>query len=358
MHYPEQRPIAKLTIIQRQVTLPEQASGLVTVLPDQRVDVRDVVARGLIPGEHVVIDAVEFFRLRSAADLTPLLQVRVDDEVNELTVLAGSEAGRGKKLYSPVTGRVSGIIDGKILIEQLNDVIDLEAGVRGRVSDVISGRGAIIEATGSHAQGFWGNGRRAIAVLRGEGTTALEVVETDQLSSPYNGAIVVVRRGLTRALIEAANGLRVAGLIAPSMPVDLVGTALTQQFPILITEGFGEARVNRNLNVLLQELEGSQVVVDAYEPRVWDSRRPEIVMTVAPKAGETPARHSAMLTLRPGLAVRVIGEPYTGAAATVLNLPSDPVLLDNGMRFHCAQVELSSGERVFVPLANIEVSGR
>lgn len=358
MHYPEQRPISKLTVIQRHVTLPEQASGLVTVLPDQRVDVRDIVARGRIPGEYVPVDAKAFFGLRRAEDLAPLLQVRVDDEVDEITVLAGKESGRGKRLYAPVRGRVSQIVDGLILIERLNDDIDLESGVRGRISDVISGRGAVVEAVGAHAQGFWGNGRRTIGVLRGEGTTALEVVDVDQVQSPYYNAIVVVRRQLTESLMVAAGNLKVAGLIAPSMPVDLLDAALVQPYAILITEGFGEARVNRNLNTWFQDLEGSQVVLDAFEPHPWSARRPEIVMNVSPRAGEVPARPNTLLTLRPGLAVRIIGEPYTGVAATVLNLPTDPVLLDNGMRFVCAQVELSSGERIFVPLANIEVSGR
>jgi hypothetical protein len=358
MHYPEQRPIAKLTVIRRQVTLPEHASGLVTVLPDQRVDVRDIVARGLVPGDHVVVDAQAYFRLRSPDDVAPLLQVRVDDEVNELTVLAGNETGRGRRLFSPVSGRVSGIIGGLILIEQVNEIIDLEAGVRGRVSDVISGRGAVVEATGAQAHGFWGNGRRTIAVLRGEGATALEVLDAESVTSPYNGVIVVIRRIATEGVLQAARNLKVAGLVAPSMPVGLIGLALALPYPVLITEGFGDARVNRNLNTMLQELEGSQVVLDAFQPGPWDARRPEIVMNVAPKAGDVPARANLMLTLRPGMAVRIVGEPYTGVAATVLNLPTDPVLLDNGMRFQCAQVELSSGERIFVPLANIEVSGR
>lgn len=358
MHYPEQRFISRLTVIQRFASLPENASGLVTVLPDQRVDVRDIVARGLIPGEYLAINAKEFFGLRKAEDLTPLLQVRVDDEVSELTILAGNEKGRGKKLYAPTFGRVAQVVDGYILIEKLNDVIDLEAGVRGRVSDVVSGRGAVIEATGAQAQGIWGNGRRAIAVLRGEGAAALESVDGEALGSPYNNAIVVVRRGLTSRLLLAAQNLKVAGLVAPFMPVDLIDDALFMPYAILVTEAFGEARVNRNLNVWLQELEGSQVMLDAYEPRIWDARRPELLMNVAPRAGETPTRPNLMLTLRPGMAVRVVGEPYTGVAGTVLNLPSEPILLDNGMRFTCAQVELSSGERAFIPLANIEVSGR
>ncbi|MBK9122059.1 MAG: hypothetical protein IPM16_02915 [Chloroflexi bacterium] len=358
MHYPEQRPIVKLAVIQRRVTLPEQASGLVTVLPDQRVDVRDVVVRGLVPGEHLVLDAKAYFRLRKAEDLAPLLRVRADDEVDEITVLAGKESGRGRKLYSPVRGRVAAIVNGLILIEQLNDVLDLEAGVRGRVSDVQSGRGAVIEASGAYVQGFWGNGQRAIAVLRGEASTALEDLDADQFSSPFHNVIVVVRRGITQRMINAARNLGVSGLVGPSMPVSLLGHALGQPFPIMLTEAFGETRVNRTLNQWLIEHEGSQVVLDAFEPTPWDTRRPEIVMTIAPKPGETPVRPNLMLTLRPGMTVRVIGAPYTGMSGVVLNLPSDPVLLDNGMRFVCAQVELSSGERIFAPLANIEVSGR
>jgi hypothetical protein len=82
-----------------------------------------------------------------------------------------------------------------------------------------------------------------------------------------------------------------------------------------------------------------------------------VVNTVA-KPGEVPARANLLLNLRPGMAVRLIGEPHTGKLATVLNLPNEPVLLDNGLRVACAQVDLGANERALVPVTNLEVIGR
>jgi len=56
--------------------------------------------------------------------------------------------------------------------------------------------------------------------------------------------------------------------------------------------------------------------------------------------------------------VRMIREPYMGQTGIILDLPKAPVLLDNGLRVPCAQVELVAGDKLFVPLANLEVLGR
>jgi hypothetical protein len=83
-----------------------------------------------------------------------------------------------------------------------------------------------------------------------------------------------------------------------------------------------------------------------------------VIINLAPKEDEIPARPNIMLTLREGMNVRVTRAPYAGLTGLVVDLPESPVLLDNGLRIRCAQVELVIGETVFVPLTNIEVLGR
>jgi hypothetical protein len=355
VYYPEQRPASKLSVIQREVALPENASGVVAVKVEQRVDVRDVLARGLVPGHFVVVDARAFFKLKKAADLEPLMQVSVDDEVTARKVLAAS---RGKKLLSPIEGRVALVTDGLIIIEQLNTVIDLEAGLRGKVISVKAGRSALVEATGTHIQGVWGNGGRAIAVVVNEGQNPIEKTAVDLMGSRYSNTVLVLRRPLTEDILEAAAAQSVAALIAPGMPVDLMAWALLQPFAVMIVEGFGAARLDRMVSQILQELEGAQVTVDAVQPQLWEARRPEVVMNVQPKGSEVPSRPVVNLTLRAGMTVRLWGGDVSGILGTVVNLPNEPVLLDNGLRVPCALVELGGDKRqLFVPLANLEVIG-
>lgn len=355
--YPEQRPAVKLAVIQREVTLPEEASGVVAVLPEQRVDVRDVVARGLIPGKFIVIDAQEFFNLKTAEAVDDLLLVSVDEEVDELKPLAGQSSARGKRLFSPVAGRVASISDGFIVVEQLNAVIDLEAGLRGKVTEVKNGRGAVVEATGTRVQGVWGNHGRAIAVVVNEGQNTLESATLDVLGSRFSNSVVVLRRSITEEVLEAAANQGVSGLIAPSMSVDLLELANLQPYAIMLLEGFGDIRLNKAVSQVLQDLEGVQITLDAIQPQVWNARRPEAVMNVQPRTGDIPARPNPNLTIRSGMAVRVIGGDYSGQLGSVVNLPNELVLLDNGLRVPCALVELSGDQQIFAPLANLEVIG-
>lgn len=355
--YPEQRPAMRLSVIRREVALPEEASGVVAVTVGQRVDVRDVVARGLVPGRFVVVDAQSFFKLKRPEDLAPLLLVNVDDEVDEIKPIAGQDSARGRRLFSPVAGRVAAITEGNIIIEQLNAVIDLEAGLRGQVAEVYNGRGIVVEATGARIQGVWGNGGRAIAVIANEGQNALENTSIDALGSRYSNTVVVLRRPISEDILDAAATQGVSALIAPSMPYSLVELAVLQPYALILAEGFGAARMNRGMSQVFQELEGLQVTVDASQPLVWEARRPEVVMNVQPRQNETPARPSPNQTLRAGMAVRIFGGDHSGMLGTVVNLPNEPLLLDNGLRVPCALVELTGTQRAAVPLANLEVMG-
>ena len=50
-------------------------------------------------------------------------------------------------------------------------------------------------------------------------------------------------------------------------------------------------------------------------------------------------------------------DPYQGVLGTVVELPYNPLLLDNGLCVKCAVVELMAGEYVHIPLANLELGG-
>jgi hypothetical protein len=195
-------------------------------------------------------------------------------------------------------------------------------------------------------------------MLRLEPESGIEAVFEDEIDLKYMGTIIVTRRKLSRFTLEAILELGFAGLVAPSMDYTLRDLALSTSKPIMITEGFGATPMNRIMLAGLADLEGQHVLVDAYMPRAGDHRRPEVIVNAQPRQGETPSRPNIMLTLRPGLSVRITRDPYAGQSGQVVNLLKSPILVDNGLRLPCAQITLAAGETVTVPIANLEVIGR
>ncbi|MFW5771717.1 MAG: hypothetical protein ACOCZH_00235 [Phototrophicaceae bacterium] len=356
MYYPDQRYASTLTIFRREAMLPEEALGTVRVTEGKRVDIRDIVANGVIPARYVVMDALDYFGLRNADKLEDLLLVGVGDVVDVNQVIAGKSKTRGRRLQSPVKGIVSRIDEGRIIIQEMPEVTDVEAGVRGRVVHVEPGRGVIIEAVGAQTQGVWGNGRRVIATLRVEPEDGLENIRADALEQRYAGTVVLTRRPLTVQGLETMIDQSFSGVIAPSMDASLIGRALKARGAVLLTEGFGSIRMSGTIFRLLQDMEGQAVTVDAYTPSQWQTRTPEVIVNV--RSEKEPPPPNIMLTLRVGMSVRVTREPYLGLTGQVLELPSSPVLLPNGLRVPCARVELVSGEKADVPVADLEVMGR
>jgi len=354
-HYPEQRFLSKLAVIRRSVMLPDNIVGLIDVAVDKRVDMREVVAYGAKPSHHLIVDLVQTFGLRKAEQAETLLRVKVGDNVDEITVLASK--GR-REVHAPIEGRVVNISDGRIIIEVTPEVIKLEAGVRGRVVTVHKGRGVTIETVGGQIQGAWGNNRRSIGVVRFEPEDGGLARLTDQFEVTYMGAIVMLKTPITEETFALVEEMNLAGMIAPSMHYRLRERALTYPKPVMLTEGFGTLSMNHTLLTMLSDIEGQQITLDAFEPRAGDTRRPEIIVTVQPKPGDTPSRMNIMLTFKTGALVRITRAPYEAQSGHIVDLPKAPIVLDNGLRTACARVELAGGQQVIIPLSNLEVIAR
>lgn len=358
MYYPDQRYASALTLIHRECLLPEDAIGNVRVTENKRVDIRDVVAQGVVPTRYIILDALRFFGLKKLAALDELIQVGVGDLVQIDQVIAGKSLTKGKRLRSPLKGLVAQIENGRIILQEMPEVMDLEAGVRGRVIRVEHGRGVVIESVGAQTQGVWGNGRLTIATLVLEPEEGIENITADTLERRFTGSIIVTRRPLTPGVFKVMIEQSFAGIIAPSMDASLISDALAFEGSILLTEGFGNIRMSTTIYNMLADFDGNQTTLDAYTPSRWETRTPEAIISVRHGQDQNPARPNAMMALRPGMTVRITREPYLGLTGRIMDVPKKPVLLDNGLRILSAQIELVVGETVFVPLANLEILGR
>lgn len=355
-YHPDQRFVTPLTLVRRRVLLPEDALGTVSVRDGQRVDPRDVVVQGVLPSRHVILEGADYFGLKKRENLASLLLVDIGDAVDVRQPVAGKSATRGKRLFSPVRGLLVAVNDGRVIIQEMPELVKLEAGVRGRVVEIIPGRGVVIETPGALVQGVWGNDRRTLATLRIEPDDGLENITADALEMQYVGAVVVTRRPLKAIGLTVMQDQGFSGIIAPSMDADLREQVLKLDAPVLLTEGFGSAQMGSAVYNLLAEFDRRQVVLDAVTPTRANTRRPEVIIPVAVE--QRPAGANPMVMLRKGTEVRIVRAPHLGATGRIVDLPKTPYLLDNGLRTHAAQVELVTGETVPVPLANLEYYGK
>ena len=357
-YYPDQRIVSKLSTIHRECLLPEEAIGVVQKHEGERVEVRDVVARGQIPARHVIIEGAKELGLRNPRDLADLLLVNANVVVDAGTPIAGKNRNRGRRVYAPVKGIVVAVGQGRIIMQEMPELVNVEAGVAGRVIHVYPDRGVAVEAAGAIVQGVWGNGRGIISPLRMEPDKGedLSKLIRESLDIRYKGAVIVLYRTLTLDMLELLEEGNINGIIAPSMHSELLNRTLESPIAIMLTEGFGTANMNGTVHSLLKDYDGYQVVLDADMPGRWTARRPEVVINR--KIDEHPPGLNLNATLKRRSRVRITRKPHLGQIAHIEELPNNPILLANGLRVMGARVELISGEIVNIPLANLELAGR
>ncbi len=357
-YYPDQRHVLELTTIQREQSLPEDAIGSVEVRQGASVNLRDIVARGIMPSQYVIVEAAAALRLKQPADLDEYLTVSIGQGVSAKTVLAEIPKQRNRRVLAPVDGFVADVNDGRIILQIEPESVELEAGLDGQVIRVQPGQGVVIETYGSVVQGAWGNNRRVIGTLRTEPSAGLESLYGEDLDIQFRGTIVVTRRPLRQTGLDVMEDQNLGGIIAPSIDADLIEPVLAVKGAIMLTEGFGSLRMSGLVYNMLNNFDGRQATLEAIQPNRWQTRRPEIIVNPSGRGASRAVRPNLNLTLAVGTSVRMTRIPHAGDVGTVVNLPKTPILLENGLQVLCAEVESVTGEKFTVPLANLEVFGR
>ncbi len=350
IYFPNHRHLLTSTLIRRERTLPD-TGGRIDVNPMTRVGLNDVIAHTTAPSPYVVIDAVRFLKLRKASDLDALMEVHPGDKIEEGQTIAVRP--RGKRLISPITGSLIYVGEGRIILQETAETVEVEAGLNGMVIEVEQGRGITIEAYGAVLQGMWGNNRRTVGTVRIEPDEGVENIFRDAMDIELRGAILVTKRQIKKVTLQVMEDQGFIGLIAPSMDVSLIDDAMKAPGAVLLTEGFGNMRMSASHITFLEDMRGRQGTLDAVLPAPLEPRLPEVVINVPLTGTNRPPAPNTTQPLRRGDPVRL----GSGAVGRVVDLPKTPVLLDNGLRVMCVQVELVAGEKVIVPLANIDYLG-
>jgi hypothetical protein len=98
-----------------------------------------------------------------------------------------------------------------------------------------------------------------------------------------------------------------------------------------------------------------EVALNAEPRNRITNTRPEVVISLPEGTLTEIPTESAAFAI--GQTVRVSSPPYKSQVGTLTNLPSGLYTLPSGLRAQIAEVKLMNGDRVQVPLANLEIIG-
>jgi hypothetical protein len=330
------------------------AEGRIIARRGQQVNPNDVVAEAVLRPEHLLLDIGLGLGL-SPKEADHYIQRRAGDEVGEGDVIAGP-VGIGRRVVrAPKSGTVVVAGDGQVLMQLEGEFSELKAGYSGVVAEIVGTRGVIIESVGSLIQGVWGNGKINFGLLNILAHAPDELVAPDMLDVSLRGSVILAGYCEDEKVLRSAEELPVRGMILASMDSALTQVALSVNYPIVLVEGFGKLAMNQEAFSILSSSGMREVAMNA-EP--WDrigNTRPEVV--VSAEEGSYPEVPTELAAFAIGQTVRVVSPPYKSMIGTLNNMPQSLSLLPSGLMAKTAEVHLSSGDTVQVPLANLEIIG-
>ncbi len=351
-----QTRVTTITTIRRRHRLPQ--NSVPKVMVGQTVKATENLAVAEVARDHRIIDLAEALDLRPDR-VDAYLVKREGDMIDEGDVLAlRRKFLRRRRVYSPLTGQVVRIDNGQMLLEGQRTRIEVESSVPGRVIEVEPQEYVIIETTGAAIQVAWGYGNLTWGTLKVLDTLPLPDTDAERFTIDHRGAILAIGSPLTAAFLKGAIAIRVNGLIASSMHASLMPMLEGVEFPIALTQGFGQMPMSERILSLLNTYNGREIAVDMGRSGDWRERRPEIIIPLASQQSKpTPDETTAGTPIAKGQKVRVLQVPYLGEIGTVTAVSDSPQQIESGLWAPGATIEMTSGESAFVPFANLERLG-
>jgi hypothetical protein len=131
-------------------------------------------------------------------------------------------------------------------------------------------------------------------------------------------------------------------------------TSVPPDFVLIITEGFGPVPMSPRTFEMLAAYDGQEIAIDGTTRLRGGLSRPEIVI---PLARTTAVRwlEETGPKVEVGKNVRLLAQAYLGQLAQVVSLPVGPRASQSGVLTTVAEVQLSTGQRLRVPIVNLEV---
>jgi hypothetical protein len=144
-------------------------------------------------------------------------------------------------------------------------------------------------------------------------------------------------------------------MILGSLSPALVLLAAQVHYPIVLLDGFGLRPMDSAAYNLLITHANREVTLNAEPFDRQTGKRPEIFIPLP--VIQEPLLPREEVTFAPGQQVRLTRTPYAGEIGTLAGILPGLTTMPSGLRVAAADVRLDSGDRIVVPLANLEVLG-
>lgn len=386
-YYPVPQPtIATNILVRRERRLP--VPGEVLVRAGQRVEPSDTIAQSVLAAEPIPVNIAADLDMSPAA-AAKRLRVEAGQAVEQGAVL-GQKGGLGSRVSrSPVTGTFTGYdaATGLGQISTPSEVVSVHAHLKGIVTDVIPYYGAVIETPAMLIRGIMGIGGEQHGVLKvvvasNDEPVTPEVIDARVTYGVALGGSEVTAEALRKMIGLGARGLITGGIRASELASflgytgpeawslgastnssngwDFPPTAsgmlspVPPDFVLIITEGFGPVPMSPRTFEMIAAYDGQEIAIDGTTRLRGGLSRPEIVIPLARTTTVKWLEESGP-KLEVGKSVRLLAPAYLGQVAQVISLPVGPRASQSGVVTTVAEVQMPAGQRLRVPVVNLEV---
>ena len=356
--------VLPLTIIERRRLLP--VAGTVLVRSGQEVEATEVIATADVYAEHISLDLARGLGV-AKNKVASMLKRKIGEDIQQGDVIASRPGMVARTVRAPKAGKLMAVGGGQALMQVSHKPFALQAGIPGKVFKVEADYGAIIRMTGAWIQGVWGNGRLDTGGLYVAADSPDHVVSVRDLDPSQRGQVMFAGHCANGDILEGLVQIKMKGLILGSLSTRLRPMAAQMPYPIMVLEGFGKIPINVVAYRLLSTSADRGTTLNAAKFNRATGERPEAVIPVSGQTDVPMPMQLAPLDL--GTQVHILRDPHQGKVGTVSHIMG-VTKLENGLHADSVEVLFPAeqeegaeddtgplGERVVVPVANLEVIG-
>ncbi len=323
-----------------------------SVKEGDRVDAASVVAHCEVSAGQRLVKIAHTLGV-PRRDIKKYLLRSIGDRIYQGEIIARKKGvfGVGKKeLKSPADGVITSIDEsGDIVVKFLPMPVRLVAGASGLIEDVREDA-VIVRTFGSEIIGSAGLGKPRegiIKIIAGQN----EFIIPQKIDSSCQGRILVGGSHLDRASIEKALTLGVKGIVVGGIDYrDFMSLGVESDvgITIIVTEGFGTVTMGKDVYEAFNKENDKFAFINGSERTVLVPQDKKIV-------DNKPLDRETWRELKVGDVVRHFHGDTSELVGVVESISSEDVELESGLSSILAEIKFSSGRKISVPAANLEI---
>ena len=359
--------VTEKELIVRRRMLP--LKGEVLVQKGDQVNSEDIIARTLLPGKIEIINVANKMGI-DQGDVPSTMTKKEGEFVHKGQIIAETKSLFGlfkSNAIANFSGTIESIssVTGQVVLRGAPQSIEINAYLKGKVTEIISDLGIAIESWGTLIQGIFGIGGETSGKITMASNSPDEIIDENVICQEHRGKIIIGGSLVTGNALKLASQIGIRGIVVGGFDdQDLrdflgydLGVAITGHenlgVTVIATEGFGKINMAPRTFELLLRNQGQLASINGTTQIRAGVIRPEVIIPGT-------ASKKDILTQPKGLdignSVRVIRNPYFGQLGTVIDLPMESSILDSGSKARVVLIQLDNDNRpVLVPRANVEI---